>query len=115
MICLQILYFPFACTVRIGIGTIEVTVNTQQVLAVQAQTAKPLRQHRPIQVTSCPMGFGYRMIWQSLYKVSRLNRLDFSKQLMVLLSKREVPMASLSTKVFVSSSVSLFILITLFV
>ena len=39
---------------RIGIGTIEVTENTQQVLAVLTQTAKPLRQHRPIQVTSFP-------------------------------------------------------------
>ena len=39
---------------RIGIGTIEVTANTQQVLAVPAQTAKLLLQHRPNRVTSCP-------------------------------------------------------------
>ena len=45
--------FPFAYKVRIGIGTIEVTANTQQVLAVPDQTAKPLRQKIPSRVTSC--------------------------------------------------------------
>ena len=39
---------------RIGIGTIEVTANVQQVLDVTSQTSKPLRQHRPSRVTSCP-------------------------------------------------------------
>ena len=38
----------------IGIRTIEVTANTQKVLAVATQTSKTLRQHRPIRVTSCP-------------------------------------------------------------
>ena len=38
--------------VRIGIGTIEVTANIQQVIAVPDQTAKPLRLHRPSRVTS---------------------------------------------------------------
>ena len=38
----------------IGIGTIEVTANTQKVLAVLTQKAKTLRQHRPSRVTSCP-------------------------------------------------------------
>ena len=40
--------------VSVGIGTIEVTANTQRVLAVSAQTGKPLRQHRPSQVNSWP-------------------------------------------------------------
>ena len=39
---------------RIGIGTIEVTANTQKVLAVPDQKAKPLRQPRTIRVASCP-------------------------------------------------------------
>ena len=82
---------------RIGIGTIEVTANTHQVLAVPAQTAKPLRLHRPSRVISCPTDFVYRMLWQSLIEVSRLNGLAFPKQLMVLLSKHEVPMASSKT------------------
>ena len=87
---------------RIGIGTIEVTANTQQVLAVPAQTAKPLRLHRPSRVISCPMGFVYRTLCKSLYEVSRLNGLAFLKQLTVLLSKREGPMDSSSTNVFLS-------------
>ena len=53
-IFVPVLWFPFAYKVGIGIGKIEVMENTQQVLAVPTQTAKPLRQHRPIQVTSCP-------------------------------------------------------------
>ena len=53
-IFLPVLCFPCAYKVGIGIGTIEVTANNQQVLAVPAQTAKPLRQHRPSRVTSCP-------------------------------------------------------------
>ena len=80
----------------IVIGTIEVTENTQQVLAVPAQTAKPLRLHRPSRFTSCPMGFVYCKLWQSLIEVSRLNGLALPKQLTVLLSKREVHMASSS-------------------
>ena len=79
---------------RIGIGTIEVTANIQQVLAVPAQMAKPLRLHRPSLITSCTKGFVYCTLWQSLYKVSRLNGLAFLKQLTVLLSKREGPMDS---------------------
>ena len=63
----------------IRIGTIEVTANIQQVLAVPAQTAKPLQLHTPSRVTSCPTGFGYRTLWQSLYKVSILNGLAFPK------------------------------------
>ena len=78
---------------RIGICTIEVTVNIQQVLAVPAQTAEPLRLHRPSRVTSFPTGFGYLTLWQSLYKVSILNGLAFPKQLTILLSKHEGPMA----------------------
>ena len=53
-IFLPVMCFPFAYKVGIGIGTIEITANTQQVLTFKAQTAKPLRQHIPIQVTSCP-------------------------------------------------------------
>ena len=44
----------FLVYARIGICTIEVTANTQQVLAVPAQTGKPLQLHRPIRVTSWP-------------------------------------------------------------
>ena len=73
---------------RIGIGMIEVTANIQQVLAVPVQTAKPLQLHGPNQVTSCPKGFGYLTLWQSLYKISRFNGLALHKQLTVLLSKR---------------------------
>ena len=62
--------------------------------------AKPLQEHRPSRVTSCPTGFGYCTIWQSLYEVSILNGLALPKQLTVLLSKREVAMASSSTNVF---------------
>ena len=47
----SLLSFVYAIFV---IGTIEVTANTQQVLAVPAQTDKPLRQHRPSRVTICP-------------------------------------------------------------
>ena len=70
---------------RIGIGTIEVTANTQQVLDVPDQTAKLLRLHRPSRVTSCPTDFVYRTLWQSLIEVSRLNGLALTKQLTVLL------------------------------
>ena len=55
--------------VRIRISTIEVTENIQQVLAVPDQKAKPIRQHIPSRVISCPVGFGYRTTWQSLYEV----------------------------------------------
>ena len=82
---------------RIRICTIEVTANIQQVLAVPSQTSKPLRLHIPSRLTSCPTGFGYRTLWQFLYEVSRLNGLAFPKQLTVLLSKREGPMASSKT------------------
>ena len=99
-IFVPVLCFPFAYKVRIGIGTIEVTANTQQVLAVPTQTAKPLQEHRPSRVTSCPTGFGYRTLWQYLYEVSRLNGLALPKQLTVLLSKCKGPMASSSTNVF---------------
>ena len=85
---------------RIGIGTIEVTENIQQVLAVPAQMAKPLRLHRPIRVTSFPTGFVYCTLWQSLYKVSRLNGLASPKQLTVLLSERKGPMDSYKTFVY---------------
>ena len=44
----------FLVYTRIRICTIEVTANTQQVLAVPAQTGKLLRLHRPIRVTSWP-------------------------------------------------------------
>ena len=53
-IFVPVLCFPFAYKDRIGIGTIEVTANIQQVLAVPTQTAKPIRQHRPSWVTSFP-------------------------------------------------------------
>ena len=53
-IFVPVLCFPFAYKVCIVIRTIEVTANTQQVLAVTTQTDKPLRQHRPSRVTSCP-------------------------------------------------------------
>ena len=92
--------------VDIRIGTIEVMANTQQVLASPAQTAKPLRLHRPIRVTSFSTGFVYRTLWQYLYEVSRLNGLAFPKQLTVLLSKREGPMASSSTNVCLSPLLS---------
>ena len=85
---------------RIGIGTIEVTANTQQVLAVPAQTAKLLRLHIPIRVTSCLADFVYRTLWQSLIEVSRLNGLALPKQLTFILSKREGPMASSKTFVY---------------
>ena len=39
---------------RMGIGTIGITAFTHQVLNIKAQTAKPLRQHRPRRVPSCP-------------------------------------------------------------
>ena len=51
---------------RIGICTIEVTANTHQVLAVPAQTAKPLRLHRPSRVNSRPTDFVYRTLWHYL-------------------------------------------------
>ena len=60
----------FSVYAIIRIGTIGIAANTHQVLTIKAQTAKPLRQHRPISVTSCPTGFGYRTLWKSLYKVS---------------------------------------------
>ena len=85
---------------RIGICTIEVTANIQQVLAVPAQTAKPIRLHRPSRVTSFPAGFVYRTLWQSLIEVIRLNGLALPKQLTFILSKREVPMASSKTFVY---------------
>ena len=44
----------FIVYARIRISTIEVTANTQQVLAVTAQTGKLLRLHRPSRVTSWP-------------------------------------------------------------
>ena len=90
----SLLYFAYVIIIMI---TIEGTANNQQVITVKAQTAKPIQQHRPIQVTSCPTSFGYRTIWQSLYEVSSLNGLAFPKQLTVLLSKREGPMASSKT------------------
>ena len=80
--------------VDIGLGTIEAPENTQQVLAVPAQTAKPLRLHRPSRVTSFPTVFVYCTLWQYLYEVIRLNGLAFPKQLTVLLNKHEGPMAS---------------------
>ena len=67
----SLLFFVYA---RIRICTIEVTANTQQVLAVPSQTAKPLRLHSVRYVT----------LWQSLIEVSILNGLAFSKQLTVL-------------------------------
>ena len=90
----SLLFIVFA---RIGICTIEVTANTQQVLAVPAQTAKLLQLHIPSRFISCRTGFVYRMLWQSLIEVSILNGLTFLKQLTVLLSKREGPMASSKT------------------
>ena len=81
----------------IRIGTIEVTANTQQVLAVPDQTAKPLRLHIPSRVTSFRTGFVYRTLWQSLIEVRRLNGLAFPKQLTFLLSKREGHMVSSKT------------------
>ena len=48
---------------RIRISTIEVTANTQQVLAFPDQTGKLLRLHRPSRVTSCPTEFVYRTLW----------------------------------------------------
>ena len=90
----SLLFIVFA---RIGICTIEVTANTQQVLAVPAQTAKLLQLHIPSRVTSCRTGFVYCTLWQSLIEVSILNGLAFPKQLTVLLSKREGPMDSSKT------------------
>ena len=49
--------------VSIRISTIEVTANTQQVLAVSDITGKPLRLHRPSRVTSCLTDFVYRTVW----------------------------------------------------
>ena len=55
--------------VSIGIGTIEFTANTQQVLAVPSQTAKPLRLHKPIRAASCLTDFVYRTLWKPLNRV----------------------------------------------
>ena len=71
-------------------------------LAVPDQTAKPLQLHRQSRVTIFPTGFGYCMLWKSLYTVSTLNGLALPKQLTVLLSKREGPMSSLSNNVLQS-------------
>ena len=47
----SLLSFVYA---RIGIGTIGIAANTHHVLTIKDQTAKPLRQHRPSRVPSCP-------------------------------------------------------------
>ena len=75
--------------VGIWIGTIEITENTQQVLSVKSQTAKPLREHIPSRFPVARRT-DYRTLWQSLYKVSWLKGWTLLKQLTVLLSKREV-------------------------
>ena len=73
--------FSFYSNVGIRIGTIVIPANTHQVLTVNAQTAKSIRQHRPRRVPSFPTEWvpyamriplrGWPIEWYSLTETTR--------------------------------------------
>ena len=62
--------------------------------------AKPLRQHRPSRVTSCPTDLDTIRYINPCTRLAKLKSLALPKHLTVLLSKHKGPMASSSTNIF---------------